>query len=234
EDYLTVKGKGKMVAADYATVKAAPKGSEDYPTVKPKGKEKEKHLPEMEDFVESPLDFPDPAALSTDEFFTPRPIFAAPKEYVEAVIRDHLEEILNLFVFPSSRTQFRTMLSKSGFTDAEANDAASAMLPTTPSQAEFWARRPHSPSPSPSSSEHAQSKPPTPSPSRHTSKKKKKGKRPASGDSGIDQTKPTSRDHTRYASLNEDGVAGPSERTDEPGRKKVSAPDGSMHVAATE
>ncbi|KIO27694.1 hypothetical protein M407DRAFT_189057 [Tulasnella calospora MUT 4182] len=230
EDYLTVKGKDKMEAGDYATVKATPKDSEDYLTVKAKGKEKEKHLPDTEDFVQSPLDIPDPMALSTDEFFTPRPIFAAPKEYVEVVIRDHLEEILNLFVFPSSRTQFRVMLSKAGLLDDEANDAASAMLPTTPSQPEFWTRRPHSPSPS--SSEHSQSKPPTPSVSRHTSRKK--GKQPASGASEIDQTKPTSRDHTRYASQSEDEPEPTVERTDEPGRKKLSALDGSLHVAATE
>ncbi|KAG8918856.1 hypothetical protein FRC00_012008 [Tulasnella sp. 408] len=218
-----------MEAGDYPTVKAIPKDSEGYLTVKAKSKEKEKHLPDTDDFVQSPLDI-NPSALSTDEFYTPRPIFAAPKEYVEVVVRDHLEEILNLFVFPSSRTQLRTMLAKAGFLDEETNDAASAMLPTTPSQPEFWTRRPHSPSPS--SSEHTPSKSPSPSVSRLASRKK--GKRPASGSSDIDPTKPTSRDHTRCKSASEGELGSSAERTDEPGKKKLSAPDGSLYVAALE
>lgn len=92
EDYLTVKGVGKLEGGAYSTVKANSKDSEDSLTPKAKGKEKEKQLPDTEELVQSPLDMIDPSALSSEDFFTPRPVFTPPKEYVEVVIRDHVRD----------------------------------------------------------------------------------------------------------------------------------------------
>ncbi|KAG9001714.1 hypothetical protein FRB90_011546 [Tulasnella sp. 427] len=245
EDYLTVKakGKGKMIGDDYLTAKET-KETLDQINGKEKGKEKEKHLPDTETFVQSPLDIADPLALSSDDFFTPRPIFSAPKEYIEPVLREHLDEILNLFVFPSSRTHFRNMLTKTGFLSSEDDDDddegkdpdketggtdATSKIPTTPSKAEFWTRRPRSPSPSPSSEEGRLS--PNVNVSRHSSRRKANLRVPSAG-SEIDQTKPTSRDHTTCVSPDEDALA--FGRTDGLRRQYLSIPGGTLHVPGTE
>ncbi|KAG9029364.1 hypothetical protein FRB95_005371 [Tulasnella sp. JGI-2019a] len=93
-----------------------------------------------------------PSAMSgEDEFFTPMPMIVAAEErnWIMAVLREHGDKILSLFVFPDSRAHFIELLNTAGInsslvigTTHDAYDPNHIInMPQSPSLPEFWSQR---------------------------------------------------------------------------------------------